>query len=367
MVALYPELLATGGVQRAGRQLAAALQSIADERGFSIQHLSLNDPPAEHELCFGNRPVRFRGAGRDKRLYLAAAYRSSSNGSLILAAHPNLGLVAWGLRASHGATHYVVVAHGIEVWQPLPVLRRRALRAADLVLAPSYDTVEKVARIQGVPRKKIHRLPWCLDPEFLAATELTNTKLPAGFPAGPVVLAVARLAANERYKGIDELIQVMPRLLSVVRGLHLIIVGDGDDLPRLQERAVQLGIPERVVFLGALEREGLFACYQSCDIFALPSSGEGFGLVFLEAMAFGKATIGGAHGGVPDIIEDGVSGYLVQQGDLDSLADRLCRLLTDETLRRTMGDEARSRVLRDFTFDRFDRQLTTILDGLLGS
>jgi phosphatidyl-myo-inositol dimannoside synthase len=364
VIGLFPELLGIGGVQRAGRQLAAALQEFVDERGLAIRLLSLNDPPTEHELGVGNRRVRFRGAGRSKTRFLAAAYRSAGRPCLILAAHPHLAPVALALRAGHRGTGYVVVAHGIEVWEPLTLLRRRALLRANLVLAPSNDTVERVARVQGVPRERIRRLRWCLDPEFLAASELEAPSPPQGFPVGRVVLAVSRLAANERYKGIDNLIRALPLLLPTVPDLHLAIVGAGDDQPRLRDLAVQLEIPKRVIFLGALERQDLIACYHFCDVFALPSAGEGFGLVFLEAMAHAKPVVGGAHGGTPDIIEEGIAGYLVQNGDLVQLADRLQRLLTDESLRRKMGAQGLDRVRRDFTFDRFSRDLVTVLADL---
>ncbi len=367
VIVLFPELLAAGGVQRAGRQVAVVLQGIAAEHGLAIRILSLNDPPGEQNLRVGDCCAHFRGVGRNKVRFLAAAYRSACEPRLILAAHPHLAPVAWALRVGHRDARCVVIARGIEVWQPLGALRRHALRRADLVLAPSDDTVEHVARVQGVPRKRIRRLPWGLDPDFLAGSEQRALPRPREIPMGRVVLAVTRLAANERYKGIDELIQVMLRLLSEVPDLHLATIGDGDDRPRLQDLAAHLGISRRVIFLGRLEREHLIACYQCCDIFALPSSGEGFGLVFLEAMAHAKPVIGGAHGGTPEIVEDGVTGYLVRHGDLAQLEHRLWQLLTDEPSRRQMGDRARERVRRDFTFDHFSHELSMLLDNLLSS
>jgi phosphatidylinositol alpha-1,6-mannosyltransferase len=367
VIGLFPALLGIGGVQRAGRQLAAALQGFADDRGLAIRLLSLNDPAAEHELEVGNCHVRFRGAGRSKMRFVAAAYRSAGNPSLILAAHPHLAPVAWALRATHRRARYVVVAHGIEVWEPLAPLKRLALQRANLVLAPSNDTVERVARIQGMPRERIRRLCWCLDPEFVVASELEPPPLPQRFPTGRVVLAVSRLAANERYKGIDSVIKVVPLLLPAVPDLYLAIVGAGDDQTRLRDLAAQLEISERVIFLGALERQDLIACYHFCDIFTLPSAGEGFGLVFLEAMAHAKPVVGGAHGGTPDIVEDGVAGYLVQHGDLIQLTETLQRLLIDKPLRCRLGAQGRVRVLRDFTFDSFSRRFAVLLDGLPGS
>jgi len=343
------------------------MQSIADECNVSIHHLSLNDPAATHVLLFGNQRIRFKGFGCSKTLFAMAAYRSSRRMRLILAAHPNLAPVAWALQTIHRDARFVVIAHGIEVWSPLSRIRREALLHADLVLAPSTDTVQKIAQVQGVALERIRRLPWCLDPGFLADSHESELLRPREFPKGRVLLTVARLAANERYKGIDELIEVMPDLLSTTPDLHLVIVGDGDDLPRLQQRTVHLGISDRVVFLGSLDRHDLIACYRDCDIFALPSAGEGFGLVFLEAMALAKPVVGGAHGGTPDIIEDGVTGYLVQHGDLAQLQERLQRLLTDDLLRRRMGVRGLERVLCDFTFDRFSHQLTMLLKGCLGS
>jgi phosphatidyl-myo-inositol dimannoside synthase len=259
----------------------------------------------------------------------------------------------------------IVVAHGIEVWQPLGALRRSALRSANVVIGPSNDTVAHVLKVQGVSKDRVHVVPWSLDEEFLASIQGAAPPRPAVFPNGRVILAVGRLAANERYKGFDELLRVMPGVLSAAPDTHLVIVGDGDDRARLQHLCAELGLSSNTIFTGSLERDHLKACYHHCDVFALPSSGEGFGLVFLEAMAHGKPVIGGAHGGTPDVIEDGVTGYLVRQDDGHQLQTRLRQLLTNESARLEMGHSARGRVLRDFTFDRFGLNLSAIVEKQL--
>ena len=96
----------------------------------------------------------------------------------------------------------------------------------------------------------------------------------------------------------------------------------------------------------------------------MPSRGEGFGLVFIEAMARGRPVIGGAHGGTPEIIDDGVNGFLVPYGDVGQIVDRLARLLADDTLRREMGAQALAKARRDFTFSRFASELEAILREL---
>jgi len=147
----------------------------------------------------------------------------------------------------------------------------------------------------------------------------------------------------------------------------LLIVGDGPDRARLEGVASEHRVVDRVHFLGELASEALRACYERCDVFALPSRGEGFGLVFLEAMTFGKPVVGGAHGGTPDVITDGETGYLVPYGDSDRLVAVLCGLLADPGQRGKMGERGHHRVHSEFLFDHFAARLRRILEGLCAS
>jgi hypothetical protein len=120
-----------------------------------------------------------------------------------------------------------------------------------------------------------------------------------------------------------------------------------------------------VHFLHGLTPEQLFACYANCDVFALPSRGEGFGFVFLEAMALAKPVIGGAHGGIPDIVEDGVTGLLVPHGDVERLAQAVESLFNDPSRAREMGARGRDRIEKTFSFAQFQSHLTEILAKVL--
>jgi glycosyltransferase involved in cell wall biosynthesis len=161
------------------------------------------------------------------------------------------------------------------------------------------------------------------------------------------------------------LISVLPRVLKIAPDASLVLVGDGDDRPRLEQLARELGVSKHAHFLHGLTPEELFACYANCEIFALPSRGEGFGLVFLEAMAHAKPVIGGAHGGIPDIIEDGVTGRLLPHGDVERMAQTLEGLLSNPGEAREMGARGKDRVAQVFSFAQFESQLTTILNLVL--
>jgi phosphatidylinositol alpha-1,6-mannosyltransferase len=211
-------------------------------------------------------------------------------------------------------------------------------------------------------------VPWGLDPEFAARPEIPAlpAQLTALADSTPVILTVGRWDPAERYKGADTLIFALPELLQSVPDAVLVLVGAGGDRPRLEELARQRGVSGRTFFLSNLSQQDLFGCYARCDAFALPSAGEGFGFVFLEAMAHAKPVIGGAHGGTLDIIQDGVTGILVPHGDSKMLSDALKTLLTDKARAAEMGERGRARIATTYAFERFVERLQALIDSERG-
>ena len=193
------------------------------------------------------------------------------------------------------------------------------------------------------------------------AASRADLPFPKNFPSAPVILTVGRWAASERYKGADELIRAVAQLRASIPALNLLAVGGGDDLPRLKKIASDLNVSSVVHFLEGISRQELAACYAHADIFALPSTGEGFGFVFLEAMAFGKPLVGAQAGGATDLIEDGVNGLLVPPHDPETLAQALERLLRDESLRAALGQKGAQIIQRNYRFDVFQAAFSNIL------
>lgn len=376
LIGLFPELDAPGGVQRAGRHLAWVMTEFAASRGLECRILSLNDKAELKRLNVAGRDIVFTGSERAKGSFLAAALKSARRAAskgkkapkLVVAGHPNLAPVVRAMRVVSPRMKAIICTHGVEVWQPMARMRRSALRKADVVLAPSKYTAGHVAADQGVASEKIKVLPWALDPQFEAlAVAAAKGAAPAKFPAGQVVLTVGRWRKDERYKGMDTLITALPRLLPRYPELQLVAVGEGDDRAWLEDLAEETGVERHVHFLSGLSYPELAACYGHCEVFALPSSGEGFGLVYLEAMACGKPVIGGAHGGAPEVIEDGKTGYLVPHGDAAQLATALETLLADAELREEMGRRGKQRVENEFRFSVFAKSFRKILRELCES
>ena len=260
---------------------------------------------------------------------------------------------------------YAVFLHGIEAWRPLSALERRVLEGATLLVANSAYTARRVA--QAHPWiGPIAACPLALAPVDQRRFAIDEKAADAEAPrlGSHAVLVVARMSAAERYKGHDELLDAWPAVLARIPDAQLIFVGDGDDADRLKARARQVPSPESVIFTGFVSDAVLDRLYRRASVFAMPSRDEGLGLVYLEAMAHGLACIGSVHDAATEVIEDGVTGYLVDQADTARLAERLGTLLLDDALRLEMGARGLARWQRRFAYDQFrECLLSLVLDA----
>lgn len=260
---------------------------------------------------------------------------------------------------------YAVFLHGIEAWRPLGPRERAVLRSAALRLANSRYTAQQVLAVNP----DIGPIEICP----LAISDERPRVQPAGAPeldraiGSRSVLLVGRMAVGERYKGHDALLDVWPRITAAIPDARLVFAGDGDDRARLVEKAAALGVSDRVVFPGFLSAGALDHLYNRAAVFAMPSRGEGFGLVYLEAMAHGLPCLGSIHDAASEVIDDGVTGSLVDQANGDALVEVLQRWLSDEPTRQRLGRAGRERVQRHFTYGQFSHRLTGLMQRAFGT
>jgi phosphatidylinositol alpha-1,6-mannosyltransferase len=159
---------------------------------------------------------------------------------------------------------------------------------------------------------------------------------------GPVLLTVGRLSASERYKGHELVFAALPALRTRFAGLVHVVAGSGDDRARLERRARELtGDPAAVRFLGFVPEEDLPDLYRLADLYVMPSSQEGFGIVYLEAAACGLKVVGGAGGGSSDAVPDERIGVLVDPSDEKGLVEAIARLLRQGRVDQTAVDPYR--------------------------
>jgi phosphatidylinositol alpha-1,6-mannosyltransferase len=253
---------------------------------------------------------------------------------------------------------YAVLLHGAESWdEDIDAGRRRALTQATLRLASSTYTARRVAEAHAdVPPADV--LPLALLPE--RDTGAVDGALVSSITPRTIVIA-SRMAAVERFKGHDELLEAWPTILGRRPDARLAVVGRGDDMKRLESKANGLGLAGSVRFTGAVSEATLDAMLTKAGGFALPSRAEGFSLAYLRAMRAAVPCIGGADDAAREVVEDGVTGMLVPAADRDAIAQAVINLLGDTVRRRAMGEAGRERYAQHFSFARFRDSL----DGLL--
>ena len=255
--------------------------------------------------------------------------------------------------------------HGIEVWGKALAAARRDLRACTALAASSSFTAQQVREGLSVcpPITVVHP---CSDLQF-------PEEIPA--PGLPLrLLTVARLDAGERYKGHDQILDALHRLQQqgdLDPELRWIVVGDGDDRQRLQDKALRLGLAAQIDWRGRLSDQQLIEEFLSCSVFVMPSgfsidaagqaTGEGFGIAYLEAAMAGRASIGALLGGNQDLILDGETGWLVSSSP-SVLADLLAILSSRGDCIRERGKAALLRAKCVFTVSEQAIKISSLLD-----
>ena len=362
MLLVLPETFnCAGGIQMFCRSLSLAAGRWAESNNATLDALVLNDSDAPDPRYVNGGFSSYAGAGKSKskliRKYLGRLLTSKYD--LIIFGHvflSPLGLLAKLLQPS---ARCVVMTYGVEVWHPLSRIRRLALHHADAVLAISDYTRDQLAEHHSAAIEKIMIFPCTLDPFWNdgASHVIDRSGL-------PVMLSVSRMNKDDRYKGIDSVIRSLPAVVQAVGPVEYKIIGEGDDVPRLRALAAGLGVSRYVSFAGALSEDELREQYQQCSLFVMPSRKEGFGIVFLEAMAFGKPVVAGAHGGTPSVVEDGETGLLVDNADVTAIARSLIKLLSDDDMCGRFGQAGHQRLLDRFTFDRFESNFGKVVESV---
>lgn len=223
----------------------------------------------------------------------------------------------------------VAVVHGIDAWELPEGLRRRALGRVERVVAVSRYTRDRVAALPGLDPSRLRVLPNSFDEAaFTPGPKPAALLQRYGLRAGqPVLLTVARLDPAERYKGHAEVLAALPELQRDFPGLRYLIAGQGGYAADLRRQAQALGVAERVIFAGFVPTAELADHYRLADALVMPSRSEGFGIVFLEAMACGRPVIAGNADGSTDALDDGRLGVLVDPADRAALVAALRQVL----------------------------------------
>jgi glycogen(starch) synthase len=355
--AFFPHL---GGVEEAVRQLAHAyrrkghsaivltnrwprsLPAYEEYQDIPVYRLPFRVPEGSlkarvsYHLTHGAIRRKMLGILRERRIELLHVQCVSANGYYALLARKALNLplvvTTQGERMIDASGLYQRSAFMNRVL-------RQLLAERDYVTACSNHTLADIERYWGKPLGPTARTIY----NGIALSDFDGVA-PHVHPK-PYILGIGRLV---RFKGFDVLLKAFAR--SGISSHDLLLAGEGPEREALERLAGELGLGQRVKFLGRAERPAALALFQGCSFFVLPSRGEPQGIVALEAMASGKAIVATDGGGVPEIVTDGEVGLLVPMDDVPSLAGALVRLANDADLRHRLGSAGRARA-QDFSWD----------------
>lgn len=354
---LAPELFEReGGVQRILQLYLKALCDLAGQAG-KVRSVVLNDgvmDSIELRRSSNERLVEWHVCGGDRWRFVRETLARARISDRLVCGHVGQAPVALLAKAFNPRLRYYVVAHGIDVWARLPWLKRLALRRAARILCVSDYSRRELVRLSGIPEGRTAVLHNALYPSFEIGPGLHSS-------GAPVILAVTRITRADREKGVDHLIQALPAIRAAHPGTVLRVIGRGDDLGRLIDLSRQIGVADAVEFLGYVSDRRLVSELRACSLFALPSRKEGFGLVFVEAMAHGRPCVGARAGGIPEIITP-ETGLLVDYGDVPGLAAACI-----SGLERAWNESAILARAAEFSYPVFRAKLASLLVDRVGA
>ena len=361
---LLPELFASdGGIQAYSRQLLMAFQVVRPNHRLRV--FIKNDFPCHIPSSYPGR-IRWYPCQRSNiRLassLLKAGYTSKPR--LLFSAHPNFAPLQIIHRFLYG-TPSCSAAHGIDAWCISKGFPRFSLRNLNRLLPVSRFTAFRLQEQLGSTCPPLSVFPNTYDSEHLKPQPRSKVLLDRYQLTldQPIIVTLSRLSRSDSYKHIDRLLDALSSLIPLFPALRLLVCGDGDDRQRLELHACSLGIESSVIFAGRIPESELADHLRLGSVFALPSSGEGFGIVFLEALACGVPVLAGNRDGSTEPLADGRLGMLVDP-ELP-LAPALSALLLKRGRDLWFQPELLSRsVAEHFGFDSFCQRLDSELRHL---
>ena len=345
---LTPLMAGADGISEMTRQWVRIVESRVGYDAEAVEVWSLDDEARPPDIGSAST-FRTAHGGRLRFASFALADGVAAASDLVVVVmHVHLLPVALPL-VWRGA-RLVTMLMGIEAWTPLDALQKYAMRRAWKLIAISAHTADRFRAAN----------PWAADmPITVCHPGVPPIPRLAGRAIeGRYALIVGRMDASERYKGHDALIEAWPIVRRSVPDARLIVVGEGNDSSRLRRKANTTC--DAITFLGRVDEPTLATLYRDATFFVMPSTDEGFGLVYLEAMRASTPCIA-ARGAAEEIITDGHDGLIVKAGDSDLVA-AMVHLFVDKPARMRMGAAAARRVNTQFDATALGRRVRAALE-----
>lgn len=323
---------ATGGIQKMTRTLAHALNEVAGRNNWALKLLSLYDD--DSDLMPQYLPAaKFKGFNVNRAAFILQSLKLVPRTDIIIITHVNMAIIGVFAKAINPKCQVWLIAHGIEVWRPLSYFKKKLLNNCDKIICVSNFTRLEIARWHAIDTNKCEVLNNAIDPFMKLPAEF---KKPAHIlqryglkPNDLVLFTLTRLAATEQYKGYEQVIKIMGKLKAKFPNIKYVLSGKHDpaEEARIKTMISKYGVEQEVLLTGYVEEDELPEHFLMADVFVLPSIKEGFGIVFIEAIACGLPVICGNVDGSLDAIRNGELGKAVDPDNLTELEEAISAAL----------------------------------------
>lgn len=355
----------SGGIARYCRLVCKALSDSHEVERIDV--VSLHDAceqPTDGRYLSSAKGDYYPVGGQVSQFVKQIIYLSAKRKyDVYLVGHVNFATLIWGCRVLFAKSSIISLAYGIEVWERRAWLRRIGMTQSDRILAISNFTRERMIQANDIAPDKFRLLYNCFDPNLehkIGTNGAKGLKL-----RHPNLITVSRISMEDRHKGHETIIRAIVEVRKQFPDLQYYIIGKGDLVAELQALVTSLNLDDNVHFLGFVSDEDLISIYEQCDLYVMPSSKEGFGYVFAEAMAYGKAVVAGNIDATVEVVRDQETGLLVDPANHQELAAAITLLFSNDELREKMGRRGAQIMAKEFGFEKFRQSLLSYLQDTM--
>lgn len=354
----------TGGIQKMTRTLAHALNQVANHNNWNFELWSAYDKNSD--LLPQYLPANSFTGFANRITFTLKAFLKAPQFDVVIISHINMALVGRAIKTINPKCKIWVVAHGIEIWNDLSPNKKWLLKNCDKVLCVSNFTKQQVVTKHHIDTTKCEVLNNALDPFMNLPVAFTKPQylidrynLTANTP---LLFTLTRLNTAEQYKGYEQVIKIIGILKQTFPAIKYIIAGkyDDDEKIRIDKMLKTYNVEEQVLLTGFVEESELVDHFLIADLFVLPSSNEGFGIVFIEALACGLPVVCGNVDGSLDAIQNGQLGTAIDPNDLGELEKVLTEGL-EKSLNEATRKELQSQCVHYFNEDNYIKKLNNLL------
>jgi phosphatidylinositol alpha-1,6-mannosyltransferase len=355
----------TGGIEKVCRSICRSLYDLGEENTVEPTVYSMYDKHFDRDSRYLKKQ-QYHAFNEHRKYFVIKSLIKGIRSDVIILSHINLLSIGYLIKRFSPKTKVYLLAHGIEIWRKLPEPKLKALKRLDKIIAVSHFTAEKIKSIHGIKDDKMEILNNCIDPFYFFPENFNKPKsLLERYGLNPnqkILMSLSRVVSSEKYKGYDNTISILPQLIKKYPEVVYLIAGKSDEEEklRLEKLIAKYQLANHIKLIGFIDEAEITDHFLLSDIFVMPSKKEGFGIVFIEAMASGLYVVAGNKDGSVDALKNGELGKLVNPDNSNEIEKTL-----DELLKSPLDHEEKialqKNVLKAFSYEKYRESIKKLI------